>query len=78
MTDELAAKLQKRADGIDKWLHEIGSRCKSEQRHCDDGTVEREYWHYGYMMAIKDVLDDRGQAADVLKALERAKERLKE
>jgi hypothetical protein len=54
---EIALSLRKRADGIDAWLQEIGNSCKTEQRHCEEGTVERAYWHYGYMVALRDVLD---------------------
>jgi len=28
-----------------------------EQKHLDEG-VEREYWHYGYAMAISDILNN--------------------
>ena len=27
-----------------------------EQKHLDDGTEARAYWHYGYAMAIDDIL----------------------
>jgi hypothetical protein len=54
---EVANLLQKRVDAIDSWLSEIGSSCKVEQRHCEEGTVERAYWHYGYMVALRDALD---------------------
>ena len=55
---EVATSLRGRAEGIDEWLKEIGSNCKREQKHCDPGEgVERVYWHYGYAVAIKDVLD---------------------
>lgn len=26
-----------------------------EQRHLDTGTEERAYWHYGYMIALRDI-----------------------
>lgn len=54
---DVADSLQKRADAIDAWLSEIGSSCKVDQRHCEEGTVERAYWHYGYMVALRDALD---------------------
>lgn len=28
-----------------------------EQKHLDAGTAEQAYWHYGYMIALKDVLN---------------------
>ena len=54
---DIAERLQHRAEGIDDWLREIGSSCKTEQKHCEEGTVERVYWHYGYAVAVKDVLN---------------------
>jgi len=54
---DVADSLQKRIDGIEAWLSEIGSSCQIEQRHCEEGTVERAYWHYGYMVALRDALD---------------------
>ena len=54
---EIAELLQGRSDGIDEWLREVGSRCKDEQKHCEEGTVERVYWHYGYMVALRDALN---------------------
>lgn len=54
---EIAELLQGRSDGIDEWLREIGSHCKDEQKHCEEGTVERVYWHYGYMVALRDALN---------------------
>lgn len=29
----------------------------TEQRHLDPGTVECAYWHHGYLMALRDVLN---------------------
>lgn len=28
----------------------------SEQRHLDEGSLECTYWHYGYLMALGDLL----------------------
>ena len=33
-----------------------GGGAVQEQRHLDAGTPEREYWHYGYMVALRDVI----------------------
>lgn len=30
--------------------------CLHEQKHLDAGTSESTYWHYGYMIALRDVL----------------------
>jgi len=33
-----------------------GNDASRNQRHLDEGTTERTYWHYGYASALKDVL----------------------
>jgi hypothetical protein len=48
--------LANRARGILKWLKRTDSACFSEQRHLDEGSEERVYWHYGYMVALNDAL----------------------
>ena len=48
--------LVERAKGINKWLMEVRPSCFAEQRHLDEGTIERAYWHYGYMVALNDAL----------------------
>ena len=48
MTTELREKLQKRAAGIGEWLDKIGSRCRTEQKHTNEGTGLNESMHYGY------------------------------
>lgn len=54
---DIEDSLRKGADGIDSWLKKVGNSCKTEQKHCEEGTVERVYWHYGYMIALRDALD---------------------
>ncbi len=51
---DVADSLQKRAAAIDAWLSGLGS---VEQRRCEEGMVERVYWRYGYMTAVRDALD---------------------
>ena len=48
--------LESRRDDLMSWLAENGMVCEREQRHLDDGTEARTYWHFGYLMAVKDVL----------------------
>jgi hypothetical protein len=54
---DVEESLKSRINGIDAWLSEVGNFCKTEQKHCEEGTVERAYWHHGYMMALRDALD---------------------
>ena len=56
MVRTLRGDLVLRADELGRWLAENEARCLSEQAHLDADTRERAYWHYGYLIAIKDVL----------------------
>lgn len=65
MTDELLASLssnerlapvRRRAAALSAWLNECGNGCLDEQAHLDAGSVEQIYWHYGYLVALRDVL----------------------
>ncbi len=49
-------ELEKRAYQISKWLRVNHPEIRREQRHLDEGTKERAYWHYGYQAALRDVL----------------------
>lgn len=54
--------MRKRADGIEEWLRTTAPECFQEQSHLTEGTRERAYWHYGYMVALRDALRLLGQA----------------
>ena len=41
---------------IERWLAENGGEYNKKQSHLVDNTTEQIYWHYGYMMALKDTL----------------------
>jgi hypothetical protein len=52
------AKLQEisvKIEGLTRWLAENASYTV-EQKHLQEGTTERVYWHYGYLCALRDVL----------------------
>lgn len=49
-------KIEQRERDLTEWLRSAAPRCFSEQRHCEEGTQERVYWHYGYLMALRDVM----------------------
>ena len=38
------------------WLKENHPETFEEQKHCDEKTPERAYWHHGYMMGLRDFL----------------------
>ena len=49
-------KIRDRAEETKEWLGTNCPNIASEQRHLDVGTKERNYWAYGYLMALEDVL----------------------
>ncbi len=49
-------EVEKRVDDLREWLKQNAPEVFTEQKHLDDGTRERAYWHYGYMVALRDVL----------------------
>jgi hypothetical protein len=53
----LEALLEKRIAPLAKWLAQHAAYCAAEQAHLDEGTRERAYWHYGYVVALADVRD---------------------
>jgi hypothetical protein len=53
---EIVVYLKKRRDELTVWLKKEDPACFTEQKHLDQGTGERIYWHYGYLSAIKDAL----------------------
>ncbi|KKK62594.1 hypothetical protein LCGC14_3002770 [marine sediment metagenome] len=54
MTPECSLKA--RAEALTEWIADNGDGCAEKQRHLDAGTPERVYWHYGYLMALRDVM----------------------
>jgi len=42
--------------GMTRWLAENAPYCEAEQKHLEEGTTERAYWHYGYLRALKDIV----------------------
>lgn len=53
---EVKQRLKQRATDIREWLRSNFPQIAKEQRHLDSGSVERYYWHYGYLMALLDTL----------------------
>lgn len=43
-------------DGLTRWLAENAPYCDAEQKHLNEGTTERAYWHYGYVCGLRDVV----------------------
>ena len=49
--------INKRIKFLEGWLKNDYPEIFKEQKHLDEGTEERVYWHYGYLMGMKNVLD---------------------
>jgi hypothetical protein len=47
--------LDRRIASQTEWLRENSPYCFHDQKHLDEGSPERAYWHYGYLVALKDV-----------------------
>lgn len=48
--------VEKRERQIEDWLHDHAPNVFADQKHLDDESTERAYWHYGYLAALRDVL----------------------
>jgi hypothetical protein len=51
------AAISEKATGLAQWLTENAPYCETSQKHLDAGTVEQAYWHYGYLCALRDILN---------------------
>jgi hypothetical protein len=47
--------LEQRAKDLQSWLKENAPGVFVEQKHLDEGSPERVYWHYGYVVAVRDI-----------------------
>jgi hypothetical protein len=52
----IASAIRTRLQGIREWMAEEAPYVTTDQRHLDEHTPERAYWHYGYQAALGDVL----------------------
>lgn len=52
----LELKFAERAEGQRQWINENAPYISHDQKHLDADTVERAYWHYGYSVALRDVI----------------------
>jgi hypothetical protein len=48
--------IERRIRDTSEWLKNNGGDFSTEQRHLDEGSQERVYWHYGYLVALKDMM----------------------
>jgi hypothetical protein len=48
--------IEERIAGLTEWLKEHAPEVE-QQRQLDEGSRERAYWHYGYLVALRDLRD---------------------
>ncbi|MGH9810465.1 MAG: hypothetical protein ACRD9W_25000 [Terriglobia bacterium] len=51
------ALLELRRDDILGWLDDEAPYTAADQKHLDQDTPERAYWHHGYQAALADVIE---------------------
>jgi hypothetical protein len=49
-------RIEDRQKELAGWLAQNAPHCAAEQRHLEEGSQERAYWHYGYLVALRDVM----------------------
>ena len=52
----LEGSLKTRIAHLKQWLDEHGRGCREKQAHLVEDSNERAYWHYGYWVALLDIL----------------------
>lgn len=52
-----ASIVVKRIFEIQQWVLKVAPHVFEQQKHLDEGSPERAYWHYGYLCALNDVLE---------------------
>jgi len=53
---EMRALIDERQADLFKWLRAEGREIVEAQAHLKGGSIEQAYWHYGYAIALRDVL----------------------
>ncbi|MCL2610764.1 MAG: hypothetical protein FWE02_03695 [Defluviitaleaceae bacterium] len=54
---ELIESLENRKSNTLEWLNKNYPNVFDEQNHLKENSIEQLYWHYGYYIAIKDILN---------------------
>lgn len=64
---DITIRIARRVVDTEAWLLKHAPDIADEQKHLDDGSPERAYWHYGYLAALKDairLLDREGELVE--------------
>ncbi|GBE42478.1 hypothetical protein BMS3Bbin10_00539 [bacterium BMS3Bbin10] len=62
-TRTAVSDIERRHDELADWLQRRAAHSIKDQNHLDEGSIAQTYWHYGYLMATKDVLALLGNAS---------------
>lgn len=54
--NELVGTLNSKKSNTLEWLNENHPNIFNEQKHLDKDSIEQLYWHYGYYIALKDII----------------------
>jgi hypothetical protein len=49
------AEIERRIAELQKWLQENDPECFTQQLHLNHHSTECVYWHYGYLVALRDI-----------------------
>jgi hypothetical protein len=49
-------KIEDRCRELREWIHHKAPHCATEQKHLEEGSLERGYWAHGYLSALQDVV----------------------
>lgn len=55
MTPYIEVQMNRQIVHLTDWLKANAPHVVDEQTHLDSGTEEQAYWHYGYLVALKDI-----------------------
>ena len=50
------ARINGRIEDLARWMKLNAPECSIEQKHLNEDSQERAYWHFGYLAALKDVM----------------------
>ena len=56
LDEEDVRAMSEKISAMSRWLNKNAPYCETSQKHLDEGTIERAYWHYGYVCGARDFL----------------------
>ena len=56
LEQDLLTRLERREARLAQWLRENAPHVTEDREYLYEGSEGRAYWHYGYLVAVRDVL----------------------